>query len=120
MSDDDPAPPIDLPEGVAEQLQDLDTHHLREVAIYVQELLQHRRADRGPPIEAEPGEEIVTIEEREGYTVVVKREPCGNPDCEECPHGPYLYYVETETHPDGSETTHWTLIGRTTEERWTS
>ena len=68
---------------------------------------RHPRAEEFTP---QPGEEIVRITEQEGYTEVVKREPCGN-DCNECPHGPYVYHVREETTPDGSTRLHWSFIG---------
>lgn len=124
MDAEPPDPPADLPDDVVEHLQALSDHHLRETVAYASELLGRRRTesddtgDADARITAGPGEELLAVEERDGYTAVVKREPCGDPDCESCPHGPYLYHVTTETHLDGSETTHWTLIGRTDEKRW--
>lgn len=113
-SADLPSPPADLPEGVVSELQRLDVHELREAIVYAQELLQfhHESTDQ---IEPAPGEEIVELTEHDGYTKVVKREPCGN-DCDDCPHGPYVYHVTRECHPDGEERNHWTLIGQTVSE----
>lgn len=107
---DGPAPPTDFPPALATSLADASVHDLRETIIYAQELLQHhqKRIER---IEPGPGEEIVEITERPGYTVVVKRQPCGN-DCEGCPHGPYVYHVTRERKPNGETALNWTLIGR--------
>lgn len=107
---DDPSPPDDLPPAVAELLVTLDGHDLRETIVYAQELLNARH-EHPPDIEPGPGEEIVRIVEREGYTAVYKRQPCSK-GCDRCPHGPYLYHVTREPHPDGSTRLHWTLIGR--------
>jgi hypothetical protein len=107
-----PTPPADLPDAVVATLRGLDTHHLRETILYAQELLQfsHEPTEQ---IEPQPGEEIVGMTEHSGYIEVVKREPCGN-DCDECPHGPYVYHVTHERHPDGDQRFHWTLIGERT------
>jgi hypothetical protein len=113
-SADLPRPPADLPEGVVSELQRLDVHELREAIVYAQELLQfsHEPTEQIVP---SPGEEIVELTEHEGHTTVVKREPCGN-DCEECPHGPYVYRVTRERNPDGEERYHWSFIGQTVPE----
>ena len=107
---DMPSPPADFPEDVAATLQALSVHDLRETIIYAQELLQFHHVPTDQ-IEPAPREEIVELTENQGYTEVVKRQPCGN-DCEECPHGPYVYHVTRERHPNGEEKLHWVLIGR--------
>lgn len=105
-----PAPPDDLPEAVVSALQGLDAHGLRETVAYAQELLRARHEPTAE-IEAAPGEEIVEVTEYPEYTMVVKREPCGS-DCEDCPHGPYVYHVTRERRPDGTEHFHWAFVGR--------
>ncbi|MCD2200715.1 MULTISPECIES: hypothetical protein [unclassified Halobacterium] len=112
MSDptDMPNPPADYPENVASTLQELSVHDLRETIIYAQELLQFHHVPTDQ-IEPTPGEEIVELTEHQGYTEVVKRQPCGN-ECADCPHGPYVYHVTRERHPNGDEKLHWVLIGR--------
>jgi len=107
---DMPAPPADFPEAVASTLQQLNVHDLRETIIYAQELLQYRHVPTDQ-IEPAPGEEIVEMTEHTGYTEVVKRQPCGE-DCDDCPHGPYIYHVSREPLPNGQENLHWVLIGR--------
>ncbi|WP_155120651.1 hypothetical protein [Haloprofundus marisrubri] len=56
----------------------------------------------------------MVFSEHDGYTLVVKREPYGR-NCEECPHGPYIYQVSEEKMPNGERRTRWTLIGRVEE-----
>lgn len=107
---DVPTPPEDFPPDLAAELQESSVHDLREAIIYAQELLRSRHQPT-LQIEPGPGEELVRLTERSGYTEVVKRQPCGD-GCEDCPHGPYVYHVTREQHPDGSERLHWTLIGR--------
>lgn len=107
---DAPEPPVDYPEDVADLLSDMDVHDLQETIIYAHELL-HARDESPLRIEPNPGEEIVRIADREGYTEVVKRIPCGE-DCEGCPHGPYLYHLLEERLPTGEKQPHWALIGR--------
>lgn len=105
------SPSPDLPDDLEERLSRLDDAELRAVVSYVTSLLP------APPTVAErleerPGEEILEVEERDGYTNVVKRQPCAQ-GCEECPHGPYLYHVRAERYPDDrdSESLHWEFLG---------
>jgi hypothetical protein len=107
---DAPAPPVDLPEGVADTIATLDAHNLREAIIYAQELLQARQESTFQ-IEPQPGEEIVRTTEHPSYTTVVKKQPCGN-NCAGCPHGPYVYHVTPEKQIDGRTKLHWALIGQ--------
>lgn len=106
----EPTPPEGLPEQLVSRLARLNADELRKTIIHAQELLQSRE-ETGPRIEPNPGEDIVRVTEEDGYTEVVKRTPCGN-DCDDCPHGPYLYHVAEERRLDGSETLHWKFIGK--------
>ncbi|MFC7155342.1 hypothetical protein ACFQPA_07720 [Halomarina halobia] len=98
-----------LPEAVVETLEALDDHDLRRAILYAQALLRRRHGDQAD-IEAGPGEEIVRVVEHEGFTEVHKLQPCPS-GCDDCPHGPYVYHVVSERHPDGTEHRRWTLIG---------
>lgn len=111
-SPDAPAPPRDLPDEVATTLEELDIHDLRETIVYAQELL-HARHEPTLQIEPRPGEEIVRMVDEESYTLVAKKQPCGA-GCPDCPHGPYVYHVTPEEHPDGKTRLHWVCIGRET------
>lgn len=105
-----PRPPVDLPADVADRLAGLDAHDLREAIVYAQEILR-ARGDHGTEIQPGPGEEIVSVTEFPEFLEVVKRQPCEE-GCADCPHGPYVYHVARESHADGHESTHWTLVGR--------
>ncbi|WP_254543806.1 hypothetical protein [Halomarina pelagica] len=98
-----------LPTPVVDALSDLDEHDLRRAILYAQALLRERH-DGSTDLEAAPGEEIVRVVEREGFTEVHKLQPCAS-GCDDCPHGPYVYHVVTERRPDGTEHNHWTLVG---------
>lgn len=104
-----PDPPDDLPADVVTTLQQLPVHELREAIIYAQELLQNHH-EPTTQIEPLPGEEIVELTEEDGYTKVVKRQPCTE-GCDECPHGPFVYHVKRESLEDGSENLHWVFMG---------
>jgi|AntDeeMinimDraft_4_1070355.scaffolds.fasta_scaffold00133_24 hypothetical protein len=104
-----PTPPDGLSDDIVSDLNHLSPEELRKTIIHAQELL-HVREERDPIVEPAPGEDIVSVTEHEGYTEVVKREPCGE-DCADCPHGPYLYHVKEQKTPDGGTRTLWTLIG---------
>lgn len=105
----DPTPPDGLPDHIVSELTQLSAEELRKTIIHAQELL-HVREERDPLVEPAPGEDIVSITEHEGYTEVVKKEPCYE-DCDDCPHGPYLYHVKDQETPEGDTQTLWTLIG---------
>ena len=101
-----------LPEEFVERLSELDESELRTVISYTRSLLPE------PPtvqdlLEEQPGERILDVEDRDWDTKVVKMQPCAQ-GCDECPHGPYLYNVRVEKHPDGGEqpSLHWEFMGR--------
>ncbi|MFB6123615.1 MAG: hypothetical protein ABEJ78_09175 [Haloferacaceae archaeon] len=115
MTDETTEPITELPDGLVETLHDLDDDQLRSVMAYTHHLLVERDGHAlADEIAAGPGEELVRVTEREGYVEVVKREPCGE-GCPDCPHGPYLYHVYAESHPDGSERLRWVLLGQVDE-----
>ncbi|MFD1513417.1 hypothetical protein [Halomarina rubra] len=103
----DPTPPEDLPPAVAESLQQLDGHDLREAIVYAQELLRALHEPH-PTVEPQLGEEIVRVDERDGYLEVHKRHRHADGSL----GGRYIYHVTSEPHPDGTTHHHWTLIGR--------
>lgn len=103
--------PGTLPDALGEQLAELSEAELRSVIRYVESLLPP------PPsvedlLEEHPGEEILEVEEQDGYASVVKRQPCAD-GCDECPHGPYLYHVRVEKSPEDGEppSLHWEFLG---------
>lgn len=109
----EPEPPLDLPTEFVAQIEALDPHQLRETIVYAQQLFAVREHPANN-IEPLPGEEIVRIEDHGEYTEVVKRQSCPE-GCDRCPHGPYLYHVTTERHPDGETSLHWQFIGQVKE-----
>jgi hypothetical protein len=116
MADDTgpPEPHHDVPDAVRETLQDLNDAQLRHTAEYVQRLLNYHQRPVSEEVEAGPGEEILRVDDHDVYTEVVKKQPCAD-DCPDCPHGPYLYHVIRETHPDGDRRLHWSYVGRVSE-----
>lgn len=112
MPDDnaEPEPPTLLSPTVIEMLDDLSEAELRAVIDYAHDRQEFLHTGVADNIEPAPGEEIVSIDERAGYTEVIKREPCGE-SCEDCPHGPFLYHVREETRPDGDTKLHWHYLG---------
>ncbi|UPV76872.1 hypothetical protein M0R89_20610 (plasmid) [Halorussus limi] len=114
-SDSSASPPSDLPEDLADRLPQLNESELRAVVSHARSLLPE------PPtvedlLEAKSGEELLEVDEKEGYTMVAKKQPCAE-GCDECPHGPYLYHVRVENHPErGKEPSlHWEFIGPVSE-----
>lgn len=104
--------PPDLPDDLGNRLSHLTESELRAVISYSRTLLPE------PPtvedlLEERRGEEILDVEERDGYTKVIKKQPCAC-GCDDCPHGPYLYHVRVEPAPDEEESPslHWGFIGR--------
>jgi hypothetical protein len=111
MTDHTPDPPEVLPTGLVQELQNLSDHELREVISYSGDLIEYHDEELISEIDADDEEEIVRVEERDGYTEVVKRVPCGE-NCEECPHGPYLYHVRPIPEQEGDDHLQWQFIGR--------
>lgn len=107
-----PSAPSRLPDALRDQLAELSESELRAVISYAKSLLP------SPPsveelLEERPGEEILEVEDQDGYTTVIKRQPCAH-GCEECPHGPYLYHVRVEKKPENSDapSLDWKFLGR--------
>lgn len=107
---EEPVAPSALPAAAVDVVDQLDEQELRAVIDYAQQRQQHLHPTITERIEPGPNEEIVRMEERSGYVEVVKKEPCGE-DCADCPHGPYLYHVQEEEHPEGETHLHWVYLG---------
>lgn len=106
-----PIAPSTLPDEAVAVLDDLSEAELRAAIDYARDRLRFAHPSTVDQIEEQEGEAIDRIEKRNGYTEVVKRQPCTK-GCDDCPHGPYLYHVHEEQHPDGSTHLHWTYLGR--------
>ncbi|WP_227379872.1 hypothetical protein [Haladaptatus halobius] len=105
---------IDVPDSIVDELGALDDESIREVISYAQTLL-NERLEPTTQIDKAPGEEIISIKEQDGYTLVTKNQPCAD-GCDDCPHGPYLYRVRVEQSPvDGEPKLHWSFLGRVEE-----
>ena len=101
MTDQSDAPnSTDLPDQLAEQLQELETQQLRETIAFAQTLLNHRH-ESGSDKPTTDNEDILRVEERPGYTLVVRRES----------QGPILYHVTTNRDANGGEEFNWRYIG---------
>lgn len=106
-----PVAPNELPSNAVDVLDRLDEEELRAAIDYAQERRQYIHPDVSQQIKPRPGEEILRIKDYGIYTEVVKRQSCWN-NCEDCPHGPFLYHVREESRPEGGASFHWTYIGR--------
>lgn len=101
MSDrSDPPPSVNLPEDLVAQLQELDKHQLHETIYYAQTLL-NRQLESGEGALEIDDENVVQVEERSGYTEVVRREPFGD----------VLYHVVNIRNLEGTEKLEWRYIG---------
>lgn len=100
-----------LPEQLRDDLSELGERELRAVVDYAQQRISDLHQPMSSRIEAGPGEELVRVVEHDGYTEVVKREPCAT-GCESCPHAPVLYHVRAEARTDGSTHLRWTYLGQ--------
>lgn len=103
--------PSALSDDLVDHLSGLDDSELRDVISYAKSLLS-RRPTVEDLLEERPDEEILEVEDGEGYTKVVKTHPCAS-GCDECPHGPYLYHVRVQPSPDDGESAslHWEFLG---------
>ena len=108
-SSERPTPPEGLPSEVIDALTDCTPEELRKAIVHAQELL-HFHGEAELPINAEVNDDILRVKEHEGYTEVVKQFRCAD-GCDDCPHGPYIYHVTEEPHPDGSHNVHWSFMG---------
>lgn len=114
-SESNPQLPPSVSSEFASELATLDADELRAVIAYAQSLLPSQPAPE-ELIEPQPGEEILEITEHEGFTTVLKEQPCVE-GCDDCPHGPYLYRVRAEIHLEEDEPAlHWSFLGRVTSE----
>lgn len=110
---EEPVPPKALPTDAVDVLDALDERQLQAAVHYAQRRLQHSHQVVTDQIEAQADEEIVRIEERDGYTEVAKRESHGE-DRENSSHLS-LYHVTEEKRLDGSTKLHWKYLGRIAE-----
>ncbi len=94
-----PVPPADLPQEAVNVVDELDEAELRAIIDYAQARKRFVHPHVTDQIEAKEGEELLRVEERNGYTEVVKSQRCAD-GCSECPHGPYLYHVREERRPE--------------------
>ncbi|WP_440007955.1 hypothetical protein [Halomicrococcus sp. SG-WS-1] len=108
---DNPRVAAGVPDSLTDELASLDDDALRAVVGYARDLL-NERLSMATLIEENDDEEIADIDERDGYTLVTKKQSCAD-GCEHCPHGPYLYRVRVEPSPtDYEPTLHWSFLGR--------
>ena len=114
-TDTEPTPPDALPATVVEMIGQLDDAELQALIDYAQEWYEYAHLSLSDQIEAASGEEIIRIEEYPEYTLVVKRQPCGM-DCDDCPHGPFLYHVQEEPRLEGEPKLRWRYLGEVTED----
>ena len=108
---DAPEPPSGLSEDITEVVDQLPSKELRSLIKYAGARLRHLEKPISELIEAGEGEEIVRIEDRNLYTIVVKGKQCAK-GCQNCPHDPQIYVVTLEWEPDGSRHLHWEHIGQ--------
>ena len=105
MSIDQPEPPESIPKYIHEGMQKQGTETLEDIIEYAEQLIDHQESEI--MIEADEGEEIVNVEEKDSYTIVEKMVPCGKDNCSTCPHGPYKYKVYRE-----GDKVKWDYIGK--------
>lgn len=110
MDRDETSASAPVPEELRERVDALDETEVRALVDYGRRRLRELHEPVSAHLEPQPGEEFVEVVERDAYTEVVKREPCAE-GCPACPHGPYLYHVTEERHPDGTTRLHWASLG---------
>ena len=106
---EDPAPPSELPEGVADVVESLSATQLRKLVEYAQTRLRFMEGPISDFIETGEDGEIVRMEDYGHYAVVVKRQKDeADSDSAEPPH---LYVVTIEAEPEGGHYLHWADLG---------
>ena len=108
MTPSDTEPPEDLPERIADALEESSDSQLREIIHYAQQLLREH-----PPvtdeIESREGKKLVRVEDHDAYRVVVVE----NPDETGEARGPFAYRVSWEPGIDDEEGQYrWHYLGR--------
>lgn len=111
---DDPAPPTELPEEVADALTSLSATQLRELIEYAQSRLRFLEGPISEFIEPADDEEILRVEDYGYYAVVVKRGGTGEGG-ESSTEPPHVYVVTIEPEQEGGRHLHWADLGRVIE-----
>lgn len=108
-------PPSAVPDDLAARLVELDPDELRSVISYAESLLPPMPTPASL-VEERRGEQILEVNEQDGYTEVIKKQPCAE-GCDDCPHGPYLYRVRARppVDSDSEPTLRWDFLGLVTE-----
>lgn len=101
-------PPDGLPDSVVTALTESSDRQLRETIHYAQSLLGEQ-----PPIteaiDARQAEELLRIEEQDGYTIAIVERP----DETGVDRGPFAYRVKWQPSIEGEEGEyHWHYLGR--------
>ena len=105
-----PEPPATVPEALVEELDSLSARELRSVITYARSRVEYLETPIRDLIDPDDDEEILRIEDRDLYTVVVKGENCEE-GCADCPHDPHVYVVTIEPDLDGERHLHWEDLG---------
>lgn len=107
---DEPDPPSDLPESVVRTVDGLKSGELRSLVEYARARIEYLETSIAEYIEPDEGEEILEVDERDLYTIVIKRQvdETGN---EPVRHTPHAFVVTREPEPDGGYHLHWADIG---------
>jgi len=97
MSRERPKSPEDLPNYISEGIPKQDDKTLRELQVWIDELIEYRADISVDEIEVAEKERLEAVDDTGDTTTVIKKVPCGKESCSTCPHGPYRY----EVHRDG-------------------
>ena len=101
------------PDRLAEILDDLDAAALRSVRTYVERRLDDFGCSMEKRIRSETEGKVVHVEDFGPYTLVWKQPPYGG-DAETRPLS--LHRVKREKQTDGTESLHWSYLGKVVEE----
>jgi hypothetical protein len=97
MSRERPKSPEGLPNYISEGIPKQDDKTLRELQVWIDELIEYRADISVDEIEVAEEERLEAVDDTGDTTTVIKKVPCGKDACSTCPHGPYRY----EVHRDG-------------------
>ena len=113
MTGSDPTPPDDLPDDLVQLLTESSDQQLRAIVDFAQELLSHRTPTTTDELEAREGEEIVQVDDDDGYKRVVVRRP----EASGASEGPFSYRVRwvPEIKGEGGHY-EWEYLGQVNEE----
>lgn len=109
-AEDTPPPPDDVDETLIQRIDALPLPELKSLRSYIEQRIESLRTPLEAEIEANAAGEVLEVEDHGSYALVRMHPP--KPDGSGFRSDiTSLYHVQTEPHPDGTESLHWAYLG---------